>query len=340
VDASSYLGHEVQVGDHLFSVDEDMVSGVQLFLDTVRTDAAELRGRIISEHTFHLPEVHETAFGSTDACVLQPMGRLVVYDFKYGIAPVSAEDNEQLKFYALGALAMPEAFLAEEVELVIVQPRALGEKVKRWMTTPDHLRAFVGYLHDKALEAEAGGTLVAGDHCEHCRVGEASACPKVREAAVSACTELLPFSPVEPGPVTAPPAPSYLSQDQIERVLELEPMIVEWLGAVKAAARAQLERGDSNAPRNFKLVAGRESNRKWADEKLLVDSGIPADILFERSIRSPAQMEKALKAAKLAFDITSYLAPRTRGTSMVPITDPRPAIQQAVSFTPVSPFTE
>lgn len=343
-DAETFRGDEVRVGSNTYPVTDDMIEGVQLFIDTVLADGALLGDcRIIAEHTFHLPKVHATAYGSTDAAILKAFTKLIVYDFKYGFIPVDAEENDQMKFYGIGALTLPEALCVEEVELVIVQPRSLrGEKVKRWTTTPEALLAFEGHLHDKAAEADKGGPLVAGDHCEHCTALECGACAEARKAPIAACTELLPFSPVDEGVVTAPPAPSYLTQEQLERVVDRAPIIIDWLRQCENAARAKLERGDPDAPRNFKLVEGRESNRKWADEKSLVDTGVPADILYERSIRSPAQLEKALKAAKIKFDIAPFLAPRTRGLSMVPSTDPRPAVRQAIKFTPVvsNPFTE
>ena len=70
-------------------------------------------------------------FGTGD-CIIVSKGRLHIIDFKYGQGVlVEAEDNPQMKLYALGALGLfEEKYQIKKVKMTIFQPRR--ENVSTW----------------------------------------------------------------------------------------------------------------------------------------------------------------------------------------------------------------
>jgi hypothetical protein len=109
------------------------------------------------------------AFGSCDV-----LGRLgdtaYVIDWKFGDGViVSAEENEQLMFYAAAAMRSPEAAWvfdgATSIECVIIQPPA----IRQWTTTPKRIGQFARALK-KAVKVASlpDAKLNPGDHCRFC----------------------------------------------------------------------------------------------------------------------------------------------------------------------------
>src|ERR1017187_3876149 len=88
-----------------FTVDDEMVDGVQVYLDYVRGLVGP-KDTLVVEQRFDLSEVHPGCFGTADATVWKPAEALLIApDFKYGAGiPVKVEGNPQLQYYALGAL--------------------------------------------------------------------------------------------------------------------------------------------------------------------------------------------------------------------------------------------
>lgn len=80
-------------------------------------------------------------FGTGD-CLIVSKGRLHIIDFKYGQGVlVEAEDNPQMKLYALGALEQfGEQYQIKKVKMTIFQPRR--ENVSTWETTAFKLKTW------------------------------------------------------------------------------------------------------------------------------------------------------------------------------------------------------
>lgn len=78
-------------------------------------------------------------FGTGD-CLIISDDRLHIIDFKYGMGVlVEAEDNPQMKLYALGALAVYDALYdIREVSMTIFQPRR--ENVSTWTIPVEDLK--------------------------------------------------------------------------------------------------------------------------------------------------------------------------------------------------------
>lgn len=109
-------------------------------------------------------------YGTGD-CIIVSDDRIHIMDFKYGTGVmVEAEDNPQMKLYALGALELYDALYdIREVSMTIFQPRR--ENVSTWTISVEELRAWAeNVLKPKAKMAYDGeGEYLPGEWCTFCR---------------------------------------------------------------------------------------------------------------------------------------------------------------------------
>lgn len=119
------------------------------------------------EYTNWVPE----GFGTCDFMIISG-NKLIIRDMKYGKGvPVSAEDNPQIRIYALGAIQeFGYIFDIEEIEMHIDQPR-LNAYTTEIMTTKELLEWADKEVKPKALKAyNDEGEFNPGEHCKFCRV--------------------------------------------------------------------------------------------------------------------------------------------------------------------------
>ena len=169
-DDSSTLGLKIPLISETLKVDQEMIDYVQIYLDTVRADMAETGGVLTVEKKGDLHWVHKDISGTSDASVGQLMGLLRVYDLKYGKGVVvEPEENPQQMIYALIEILEVNPNMYEEVELVIVQPRAFhpAGPVRRWrISVSDLFKWAKQKLKPAALATMTeNALLVSGDHC-------------------------------------------------------------------------------------------------------------------------------------------------------------------------------
>jgi hypothetical protein len=251
-------------------------------------------------------------FGSTDF-----VGRLgdkaVVLDWKFGDGViVTAEENEQLMFYAAAAMrtdALKWAFEgATEIECVIVQP----PMIRRWTTTPERIAQFEHQLV-KAVKAaqQPDAGLKAGDHCRWCAAKPV--CPQMTGAVERAAL-------VKIKEIDAVTLGQYLAKADV---------LEGWITDLRALAFQLLEK---NIPVPGYKIVQKQARRQWTDETKAIaalhDMGVPRGELFSpEEIRSPAQIEKVLKKRKLALpdDLVKSVS---SGTTLASEDDSRPAVLQ------------
>ena len=254
-----------------------------------------------------LPDV----FGSTDL-VGRIGDRAVVLDWKFGDGvAVTAEENEQLMFYAAAAMRTPETAWAfdecEDIELVIVQP----PMIRRWVTTKDRIKQFERDLVRAVMAAQQpDAKLTMGDHCRWCAAKPV--CPQMTGAVDRALvTQLKELNVEQLG--------AYLTQaDQLE----------DWIKDLRGLAMQLLEK---NMPvPGYKLVQKR-AQRQWVDEvkaaEALLILNIPRADIYKEELLSPAQAEKVLKKSKVALP-DGLVKSVSSGNTMASESDPRPAILQ------------
>lgn len=323
-------------------VDADMARAVQVYLDVLRQDAAEAPGAIKGLETrFNLDWLAPGLFGTNDASLGQPFGRLRVYDYKHGRMFVGAEENAQLLYYALGALGEDNDHEYAEVELVIVQPNAeYGPAVKRWCCTVERL---YWWGHEILLPAvhralEVGAPCIAGPWCESSFCDAQAVCPTLGAKAVEISRGF--FSPVPAERPAALPAPSALAQAQVLAVLEHGAVVESWIDEVRAYARQSLELGNDVTGGAYKLVRGRTRRvMKEAAEGELAKL-LRADA-YEQKLVGVTEAEKRLadrlgwEKAKIKEFMTTITETPLGNLTLVPASDARQAVQPTSGFSPV-----
>ena len=253
-------------------------------------------------------------FGTCD-CILIQDETLTIIDYKYGVGvAVSAEDNPQMKLYALGALNdFGIALDVTKVEMHIFQPRI--NNISRDALTVDELLAWaektVKPIAEKA--AKGKGNYSAGSHCKFCP--HAGRCRSLTKT----CTEFLETHSLRVAvPILAP--------HEVAEVLAMEPLVSLWLKRIKNQALNTLM--DGGEIPGFKVVEGELGNRKWTDEtdvwNVLTGAGYDKEDITETKLLSPAAMDKALGKKKVA-ELLEQLIDRSPGApTVVPVTDKRP----------------
>ena len=106
-----------------------------------------------------------------------------------------------------------------------------------------------------------------------------------------------------------------------------------FIKALRERAVELLQTGSPDAPTRYKLIP-RQGNRAWSDaaavEKKL-RGNFKVDEVFNKKVISPAQAQKLCKAAEKTRLWEQKLYPLVsradKGTNMVPITHPTPAIE-------------
>ena len=300
-------------------VDDEMAEHCKVYVDHVFSLMTEDGARLFVEHGFDLKEIYPGAYGTNDAAVYLPKSkRLHVLDLKYGAGIyVSAIDNPQLQYYALGALLeLGKLELAvDTVVMTIVQPRCGGADGPIRSQTIDaiHLLDFAADLVMYAKRTEdPKASLKSGDHCRFCPA--LHICPEVGKTRQEVAK--LEF--------TAPTA--YDPQD-LKRALDSVPILKAWIKRVDEFAYAEAEAG--RCPPGYKLVEKR-ATRKWRDETevslYLGGLNVDQDTIFEpRKIKSPAQMEQALPKHKEV--LKPYIKSESNGHTLVDINDKRPPVK-------------
>lgn len=337
-----------------FEVDDEMVEGVRLYVDTVnghlkRLGNAELQ---IEQTVYPVPGREEDLFGTADAILYEPYGELVVFDFKYGKGViVEVEFNDQQMYYGLGALRKILAAGEEvsQVRLVIVQPRAPHRDgpVREWIVDPQTLLDYADHIVSSSAATEAPDAPLVPDtnasdsYCRFCPA--AAKCPALQGIILAEVVDAFPED-LEEGltptivvgraevlgesPTVRLPDPN--DPRELAAAKRVASMAEFWAKEVNAMVQSALE-GGVKVP-GFKLVRGK-ANRQWRDEadlerRLENKAGVKVDDIYNRKLRSPAQMEKNSKIGKKW--VANHAIKPDGKITVAPDSDKRDAVPAAI----------
>lgn len=231
--------------------------GVELYLIEHRFDLSAVYGDLEGEH-----------FGTGDA-VLYENGTLEVHDLKYGMGVlVSAQDNVQMRIYALGALDAVR-MLGEEpekVELHIHQVRRRDLPDVEYLTVAE-LEAWRDEVLRPAVQAILADDTVyapSEDACRWCAIK--GLCRAQAEFATRALSDEFPVTVEQVEQHTA--RVGILSPAELAELYDKVPFIEAWVKAMHEAVSTALE-GGYDIP-GWKIVEGRQPPAKWTDEEELL----------------------------------------------------------------------
>lgn len=292
--------------------DQDMIECANRYADYIQEHMTHDGAIVLLEKRVDFSPWVPDGFGTCDCIIIQD-DSLTVIDFKYGKGvPVAAKDNPQMRLYALGALyEYGFAYDIERVETHIFQPRI--ENVSADSLTADELLEWGRSIEPIALEAAQGkGKYNPGSHCKFCpHAGRCRTLTKV-------CTEYVQHRGMKiKVPVLAP--------HEVAEVLQMEPLVTLWLKRVHDQAMTAMLNGEQ-VP-GWKVVEGKQGNRKWTDEKVVFDTLVAAgyygDDITKTEVLSPAAMDKAIGKKKVAELLNSLIDRAPGAPTIAPESDKR-----------------
>ena len=254
-------------------------------------------------------------FGTGD-CVIISDDRLHIVDFKYGMGVlVDAEDNPQMKLYALGAIEIYDSLYdIKEISMTIFQPRR--ENVSTWTVPVEELKAWAEEeLKPKAAKAYQGeGEYMPGSWCTFCRASS-----RCRARA----DENLKLAQME---FKMPPL---LTDSEIEEVLSILPDLTKWANEITAyATDAAVNHGKKW--QGFKVVEGR-SVRKYKDENAVAEKAVISGYkdIYRKSLIPMTEMQKLMGKTKFEEILGNLIYKPPGKLTLVPNSDKRPAMNVA-----------
>lgn len=255
------------------------------------------------DYSVYAPE----GFGTAD-CLIFFGDELHVVDFKYGKGvKVDAEDNSQLKLYALGALAkFGFIYNINKIVLHIVQPRI--DNFSAWETNAADLRTWGSDVvaPRAALAYEGKGEFHSGEHCRFCKI--AATCKRRAEDNLS----LAQYEFRKPPELTADGSPA-LTDEELSEALTKGAQLKKWYEDMEKYALCVILAG-KKVP-GWKAVEGRGLRIFKAPDDVpqrLRSIGLDESIAYTRELLSPAQLEKAI-GKKVFADSFADLVEKPKG---------------------------
>jgi hypothetical protein len=226
-----------------------------------------------------LPRI-EGAHGTADiifSCL--DTNRHGIADWKFGdFRSVSAEDNDQLRFYLCGAILSGYLPIVDEYEAWIFQPAASAQPCDYASKGVYTLGDLTAFAHDLADAIAAEPKHNPGPHCKDCK--GRIVCQAYKQMLTCAVQ-----SDVEG-----------MTTHALAEALRMVGSVEAWAKQVKLIALRNAQAG-LDIP-GFTLTPT-EGNRTWKDEQAawgaLGRLGLAADVRTVKATISPAQAEKKLK---------------------------------------------
>lgn len=277
----------------------DMPSYIEAYSDFVierigeakkKTNDAKLEIEVKVDFSKWVPE----GFGTADAVIIAD-DCIEIIDLKYGQGvPVSAENNPQLKLYALGVLdEYSILYDIKQISMTIYQPRL--DNISTFIIAVDELISWANeYVKPRAEMAFKGeGEFEAGNHCRFC---------KIRNTCRKRAEENLKLAQYDFK------LPATLSNDEVAKILVQIDDLVSWGKDIKEYALSEAIKGVKFD--GFKLVEGR-SNRKYVDESTVASAleslGFKEEEIYSKSLITITAMEKLLGKKRFEECIGNYI---------------------------------
>lgn len=275
---------------------EEMLEYTDTYLNFLKEEALQTKVKpfIAIEQKLDFSNYVPEGFGTAD-CIMLWGDTLHVIDFKYGKGvKVEADDNPQMKLYALGAInTYGMLYPIKYIRMSIVQPRI------------DHISSYVmpielllewgeKIVKPQAQKAFAGiGEFVQGEHCRFCRAK--GACEFRARENMKMIEEIQNNTGV-------------ITNDELGDMLTNTDGIEQWIKDIKAYALELVLKGEK--VKGWKVVEGK-SNRKISDvdkafEKLEAN-GYEEAILYEKTPLTLTKLEKVVGKTKLSKLIGEYI---------------------------------
>lgn len=247
------------------------------------------------------------SFGTSD-CIIVADGTLTVIDFKYGVGIlVEADNNSQMRMYALGALNLFESLYdIQKIRMAIFQPRR--DNVSIAELTKDELLHWADetLIPAATLASKGEGEYKAGKHCQFCKIK--ATCRKRTEYNLQMAQ--YEFA-----------VPNTLDNEEISVILERADTFVGWVNDVKEYALEQALSGQIFP--GFKVVEGR-SNRRYINDESVAEAVKNAGYdPYDKKLLGITAMTKLLGKKKFENILGSFIEKPKGKPTLVPLSDKR-----------------
>jgi hypothetical protein len=338
-DIESYEDDLIEVEGRSFVVDEEMMEAVTAYVDKVMSCVKPGDEVLVEQRLYHGPYIglsKEDAFGTGDAVsLLYSIDTIAVDDFKFGKGVrVFAEQNSQMKCYALGALhkyGLVHDF--KTVRMAIHQPRidhydvweCSVEELERWAREEGSTIAADALdllrLKRKGIDEYLLHLAPGEKQCHFCN---ATACPALAEdvARITGAADDSDFadeSKIE-----------LKTNAQLAIGMEHVGLVEVWCKKIRAEIERRMFRGET-VP-GYKLGQGKQGPRKWVDkaaaEAKLKSYRLPIPEMYSMKVISPTQAEKVLAktSPRRWADLQDNITRSPGKPSVMPIVDARPEV--------------
>ena len=289
--------------------------------DTKPNVAAEVR----VDFSEYVPE----GFGTCD-CIMIGGDTLSITDYKHGKGvPVSAENNPQMRLYALGALKRYKPVYGDSIKnvcMTIDQPRIQSEPDSETITVTE-LLDWGESIKPIAAKAYMGlGEFTPGEHCRFCR-GKAKC-----KARADQNTALEEFKNCTPQTETKAGCNNILSDAEIGDLLIRGQELVKWYKDLEEYALGTILNGGSIP--GWKVVAGR-SNRTFTDTDAAFNAAMAAgydkSLLYDLKPKTLTELEKLMGKSEFADRLGSFVVKPLGKPTLALFNDKRETYNPAAS---------
>ena len=304
---------------------EELDAYVKIYLDFAIEKINEARARtrdavVLLEMKLDYSTWVPEGFGTGDL-VLVTDDALEVIDFKYGRGiQVGAEDNPQMRLYALGALSQFGClYEVDTARMTIVQPRldSISTDEMAVEELVDWGEKMVKPIADLAFKGE--GEFKAGGHCRFCRV-RATCRARAEMNMKLACYDFK--------------EPPLLTDEEIVEVLDAADEYMKWISDLQGYALDQAVNNGKKWP-GYKLVEGR-SYRRYKDQgkvaEALIAAGYKEDEIYEKVLLGITKMERAVGRKEFNELLAGLIEKPPGKAKLAPESDKRPAVKSTAEI--------
>ena len=302
-------------------IDDEMEEYTDAYRDFVLERLNEMKRTesgviLLLEQRLDFSEYVPEGFGTGD-CILIGAGKLEIIDLKYGKGvPVRAQENPQMRLYALGALAAYDfLYDIKEVNMCIFQPRI--DNIDTATMTAEELRAWGEEIRPIAQKAFDGvEEYHAGSHCDTNFCKARPFCRAYAERNLELAK--LDFK-----------KPAQLTPEEISEVLEQAEALAKWATLIKEYALDEAINNGVEFP-GYKVVEGRSNRTFSIDDTLiagqLIAKGYNEDDIWPRKLKSITALEKYMGKKEFTALLGEFVIKPTGKPTLVSEQDKRPAL--------------
>ncbi len=289
---------------------EDCANGYAAFVTELVEDAEKICSDpvVLIEQRLDYSKYVAEGFGTGD-CVIIADGTLHIVDYKHGRGVlVEAEDNPQMKLYALGALELFDCIYdINTVSMTIYQPRR--SNVSTFTVPKEELYNWADNVLVPVAELafEGDGEYRCGEWCQFCKAK--ADCRKRAEANM----ELAKYEFRQP---------PLLTDEEVEDILGKLDGLTSWANDIRDYALRAAISGKKWL--GFKLVEGR-SNRRYTDENAVIAAVQNAGFdPYEHKLLGVTAMTSLLGRKQFNEILGGYVTKPQGKPTLAPESDKRP----------------